>query len=422
MTWALATPVLLVGGSSFLRGAWRAVRARTATMDTLVSLGTLSAYGYSVYMTLTGGGEVYFDSVSMITTFVMIGRYLETVGGTRARKDIRNLLSLQPQTANRREGEDWAEVKAEALAAGDTILVRPGERVPADAQIVEGRAALDEALLTGESLPVEKGEDDAVFAGSVVTDAALVCRVTAPPKDARLAQITALVEHTLAAKPPIQRLADRAAAYFAFGIVAIAAATIAVWILAGHGAAQALLAGVAVLVVACPCALGLATPLALTVALGRATRSGILVRNSAALETAAGVDHMVFDKTGTLTRGRMTVVAAEAAPEAGLTADELLCTAAGVEQFSEHPIARAVVAGLSRIAASGRRLPGAAGAGRDRRCHGRRGPPTGDGGLTALPRRRECRAQRGRRGAFGSRRHGHLGGLGRYRGRLCRPP
>ena len=171
VVWLLATPVLFVGGSSFLRGAWRAVRARTATMDTLVTLGTLSAYSYSIYITLVGNGEVYFDSVAMITTFVMIGRYLETIGGAQARKDIRHLLSLQPRKAWRRENEEWQAVKASSLTPGDTILVKPGERVPADAVVLEGQAALDESLLTGESMPVSKTAGDTMFAGSVIADA-----------------------------------------------------------------------------------------------------------------------------------------------------------------------------------------------------------------------------------------------------------
>ena len=287
LAWLLATPVLLFGGSSFLRGAWRALRARTATMDTLVALGTLSAYSYSVYVTLSGSGEAYFDSVAMITTFVMLGRYLETLGGAQARKDIRRLLRLQPDQARWQAGGTWQEVPASALVTGDTILVKPGERVPADAEIVEGEGAVDESLLTGESAPVNKGPGDAIFAGTVVTDAALVCWVTRPVGDTRLAHITQLVEQTLAAKPPIQRLADRAAAYFASGILGVAILTALVWWLTGHPPAKALLTAVAVLVVACPCALGLATPLALTVTLGRATQAGILVRNPVALETAA---------------------------------------------------------------------------------------------------------------------------------------
>ncbi|MFN2136198.1 MAG: heavy metal translocating P-type ATPase, partial [Candidatus Promineifilaceae bacterium] len=342
LVWLLATPVLFVGGYSILQGAWRALRARTATMDTLVALGTLSAYSYSVYITVNGGGEVYFDSVSMIVMFIMLGRYLETLGGSRARKDIRELLQLQPDRAQRREEGGWQDVAAVRLQPGDTILVRPGERVPADGRIVEGSGAIDESLLTGESTPVDKDVGDQIYAGTILLDTAVTAEVVRPPGETRLAQITYLVEQTLAGKPPIQRLADRASAYFAVGILIAALLTLLGWLLTGHAPSQALLAAVAVLVVACPCALGLATPLALTVTLGRTTQAGILVRNTAALETAATANRVVFDKTGTLTQGNMSVVQTEA--KNGQTPDELLRLAASVEQFSEHPVARAIVA------------------------------------------------------------------------------
>ncbi|MGD8625768.1 MAG: cation-translocating P-type ATPase [Anaerolineae bacterium] len=344
LVWALATPILFVGGWSFLQGAWRALMARTASMDTLVALGTLSAYSYSVYVTLAGGGEVYFDSVAMITTFILLGRYLEKIGGRQARKDIRHLLQLQPDKAWRREGDDWQEVRASALAEGDTILVKPGERVPSDAEVIEGEAAVEESLLTGESAPADKGPGDSLFAGTVVTDEALVAHVTRPAEAGRLAQIAHLVEQTLNTKPPIQRLADRASAYFAFGILGAAVLTFGGWwLLAGETPAQALLTAVAVLVVACPCALGLATPLALAITLGRTSREGILVRNPVALETAATVGRIVLDKTGTLTQGKLSVTTAVVAEERDMSADDLLCLAATVEQYSEHPVARAIV-------------------------------------------------------------------------------
>ncbi len=348
LVWALATPVLFVGGSSFFRGAWRALRARTANMDTLVAMGTLCAYVYSVYITLHGGGEAYFDSVVMITVFIMLGRYIETLGGMQARKGIQKLLQLRPSKAWRRAGESWQEVDAGELVTGDRILIKAGERVPADAEIVENEAAIDESLLTGESAPVSKGPGQDVFAGTLVTDNALICRVKSPLTESRLAQITRLVDQTLATKPPIQRLADRASAYFAVGVLAIAAATGVVYALRGSAASLAVLRAVAVLVVACPCALGLATPLALAVTLGRATREGILVRQPAALEVAAQVRRIVFDKTGTLTRGRLSVVATQVAKTAGVGDEELLCLAAAVEQFSEHPIARAIVQACDR--------------------------------------------------------------------------
>ncbi len=351
LIWLLVTPVLFYGGISFLRGAWRSLRARTATMDTLVALGTLSAYGYSVYVTLTAGGEAYFDAVVMITTFIMVGRYLEALGGARARKDIRKLLQLQPEQAWRRTNDQWKAVDSIKLAVGDIILIKPGERVPVDATVREGAAAVDESLLTGEPMPVEKVSGDTLYAGSVVTDDALTAEVAKPVGDTRLSQIAHVVEETLSTKPPIQRLADRVSVVFALGILVTAIVTFGGWWVTGHSPAASLLAAVAVLVVACPCALGLATPLALTVTLGRTTQMGILVRNPASLETAATLDRIVFDKTGTLTQGKLTVRATRIEPELHLTEADLLYLAAGVEQFSEHPLARAIVS------ASGRGVP-----------------------------------------------------------------
>ena len=344
LAWLLATPVLFFGGSTFLRGAWRALRARTATMDTLVALGTLSAYGYSVYFTVSGGGEVYFDSVTMITVFVVIGRYLETVGGDQARKDVRTLLRLQPDNAWLWDGGAWREVAAAGLVPGDRILVKPGERVPTEAEIVEGQAALDEALLTGEPAPVDKYPGDIVFAGTLSTDGALICSAIRPPGDTRLADMARTVEQTLATKPPIQRLADTASAWFALCVLIIATLTFLVWWNVDHEASRGLLAAVAVLVVACPCALGLATPFAISIALGRTTRAGILVRNLAALEIGGRVGRVVFDKTGTLTSGRMTVTGVAVYPSLCLTEVDLLGCAAAVEQHSEHPFAKAIVA------------------------------------------------------------------------------
>jgi heavy metal translocating P-type ATPase len=273
----------------------------------------------------------------------MLGRYLEKIGGAQARKDIRRLLKLQPDRAWRRTDDEWREVQASTLAPGDTILVKPGERIPADAEVLESAAAVDESLLTGESVPTNKARGDVVYAGTVVTDDALICRVTRPVQDTRLAQITQVVEQTLNAKPPIQRLADEASTYFAFGIVGAAAITFLGWWLSGQSASQALLTAVAVLVVACPCALGLATPLALAITLGRTSRAGILVRNPVALETAATIQRIVFDKTGTLTRGHLSVVDTVVAPEVEMAGEDLLCLAAAVEQYSEHPVARAIV-------------------------------------------------------------------------------
>lgn len=338
----LTTPILLFGGISFPLGAVRAARARTATMDTLVTLGVFSAYVYSVYVTFTGAGEAYFDSVAMIVTFVMLGRYLETLGGGAARKDVRKLLSLQPKNAWRRDGDTWLHVPASQLAAGDTILIKPGERIPADAEILEGYGAVDESLLTGESTPVNKGPGETAYAGSLLTDVALIGRVAKAPQDTRLAHIAGLVERTLASKPPIQRLADKASAWLTFAILITSGLTAAGWWATGHPLSQATLTAVAVLVIACPCALGLATPLAVVTSLGLAAQRGVLLRNAVAMETAARIRRVVFDKTGTLTSGKMSVKSVVVNPELPLSQSDLLGAAAAVEQFSEHPVARAI--------------------------------------------------------------------------------
>ncbi|MCB2202657.1 cation-translocating P-type ATPase [bacterium] len=343
VVWALATPTLFIGGITFLRGGWRSLRIGKVGMNTLVSLGTLSAYTYSVYMTLTGGGEVYFDSVAMITTFIMLGRYLEKIGGAQARKDIRHLLKLQPDTAWIKVGDEWQETGAESLEAGDSIMVKPGERVPADAVVTENNASVDESLLTGESRPVHKAPGDLIFAGTIVADSALIGKVKQTGEATRLGQITQVVEHTLNQKPPIQRLADKASKFFAFGILGVAILTFFGWLLTGSSPSQALLNAVAVLVVACPCALGLATPLALAITLGKTAQNGILVRNPTAMELAAKVDRFVFDKTGTLTKGQLSVVDVAVDSSKNISADRMVCLAAAVEQFSEHPVGRAIV-------------------------------------------------------------------------------
>lgn len=347
LAWFLTTPVLFYGGLTFLRGAVRAALARTATMDTLVSLGTLSAYGFSVWFTINGGGEVYFDSVVMITVFVGLGRYIESLGGDRARKGIRGLLRLQPETAQRYRGDAWQTIQATALILDDSIMVRAGERVPADGEVISGQGAIDEAMLSGEPLPIAKQPGDKVFAGSHLIDGAVICRVIAAPADTRLARITAIVERTLETKPPVQRLADRVSAWFAFAILGIAGIVLLVWSVVDHDLSRGLVAAVAVLVVACPCALGLATPFAISTALGRTAEKGLLVRNPTALETAAKVRRVAFDKTGTLTAGKMTVTHVKVDPASDLTADQMLSLAAAVERSSAHPLAAAIAAAAS---------------------------------------------------------------------------
>jgi len=343
VVWALATPVLFFGGLTFLRGAWRALLAKTATMDTLVSLGVLAAYGYSVYITLTGHGTTYFDSVTMITSFILFGRYLETVGGAQARKDLHGLLRLQPEFAWRQQAGKWEKIQARTLHIGDVIRIREGEQIPADGVILEGEGEVDEAMLTGEARLVKKAATEAVFAGTLLREGVLTASVSALPVQTRLSQINELVNETLSAKPPIQRLADRISTYFTFGILGIAILALGGWLAAGYPLERGILAAVAVLVVACPCALGLATPLALSVAISKAVGQGVLVRNPSALETAAKIQRVVFDKTGTLTSGDLTLLKVVPVPTCGLSEQSLWQLAASVEQFSSHPLAQAIL-------------------------------------------------------------------------------
>ena len=334
----LATPALFFGGWTFLRGAVQEIRVRTPGMDTLVALGTLSAFTYSIWATAVGGYPTYFDSVTMIVQFVVLGRYIEMAGGTRARKDVRGLMELQPDTAwVRAETGGLSAEPAWQVAPGATIVVKPGERVPLDAVVVAGNVHVDEALLTGESVAVSKSEGDTVWAGTLVTDGSLTARVERDVDGSRLSAIRALVETTLSSRAPAERLADRASLALTVGVISLALVTGVAWALTGHDAARSLITAVAVLVVACPCALGLATPLAISVALGATAREGVLVRNGAALETAGQTRLVVLDKTGTVTLGRLDV-----ASTGGVPRDDLLRFAAAAEQYSSHPLAGAI--------------------------------------------------------------------------------
>lgn len=339
----LTAPALFYGGLTFLRGAWQELRVRAPGMDTLVVLGTLSAFGYSAWATAVGGQPTYFDSVTMIVQFVVLGRYIEMAGGARARKDVRGLMELQPERAWVRGPSGTVhETPAWKVEPGHTIVVKPGERVPADGTVLEGGGHVDESLLTGESASVSKGPGDAVWAGTLVEDGALTARVDRGADASRLAGIRTLVETTLSSRAPVERLVDRASLYLTLGVISLALLTGVGWSLAGAGPARAFITAVAVLVVACPCALGLATPLAISAALGGAARRGVLVRNGASLENAGRTTVVAFDKTGTVTLGRL-----EVSGSAGLDRAELLRLAAAVEQYSQHPLAAAIVAAAS---------------------------------------------------------------------------
>ncbi|HEY8296808.1 MAG TPA: heavy metal translocating P-type ATPase [Candidatus Baltobacteraceae bacterium] len=342
LLFALTTPVWLVVGSAFHRGALAALRHGTSTMDTLVSLGSTAAYLYSVYAMLAGKAT-YFETASAIVTLVFVGKYLEALARGRSNRAIRALLDLRPLTARvRDEDGSLREIGVDRVRVGDLLVVPAGERVPIDGIVSDGTSAIDASMLTGEPLPVDVSEGDAVAQGTLNGDGTLDVRATAVGTGTQLAHIIAIVQRAQGTTPPVQRLADRIAGIFVPVILAIAAITFLGWLVTGHVWIAALIAAVAVLVVACPCALGLATPTAVMVAMGTAAKRGLLVKDAATLERMGDVTTIVFDKTGTLTRGKPSVLAIH--PSAGLDEPAVMQVAAALEATSTHPLARAIVA------------------------------------------------------------------------------
>ncbi|MGZ4153210.1 MAG: heavy metal translocating P-type ATPase [Actinomycetota bacterium] len=335
---ALATPVQFYAGWPFLRAAAVRARSRSANMDTLIAVGTLSAYVYSVWA-LFRGEELYFDSSAVIIAFLLLGRWLEARARGRAGQAIKRLLELGAREARVLRNGKELRVPVDAVKPGWILKVLPGEKIPTDGRVVEGASAVDESMLTGESVPVEKSVGDDVAGATVNRDGVLVVEATRVGQDTALAQIVRLVAEAQGSKAPIQRLADRVAGIFVPVVLVIAAGTAVAWLLASGGdVRKALLPAVAVLIVACPCALGLATPAAIMVGTGRGAQLGVLIRGGEVLERSRSVDVVVFDKTGTLTQGRMRLENVAGCVEA-------LEHAAAVESGSAHPIARAVVEG-----------------------------------------------------------------------------
>ena len=350
----LVTPVQFVGGWGFYTGAWEAVRARAINMDFLVALGTSVAYGYSVIVVFAPGilpvevGErqVYFEVSAVIIAFVLLGKYMEDIIKRRSSAAVRKLMDLRPATAHViRDGQEM-EVPAETLLVGDLVVVRPGEKVATDGRVVDGASAVDEKLLTGESLPVEKGPGDAVIGGTVNATGSFRFRATRVGAETTLNQIITLVEEAQSSSTQIQRIADRVTAYFVPAVVLVALASFVGWTVAGN-LPQAILASIAVLIIACPCALGIATPAALMVGVGKGAEAGILIRGAEHLERAVKVTTVVFDKTGTLTKGEPEVTDVVVLPEPGgqaeLSESEVLRLAATADAGSEHPLACAIV-------------------------------------------------------------------------------
>ena len=338
---ALATPLQFILGARFYRGAWRAARARTANMDTLVALGTSAAYGLSLWLWLAGHGHhLYFEAGAVVIALVLLGKWLETRAKRRAGDAIAALSNLRPPLAHVRDGESIVDRPVEDVLAGQRVLVRPGERLPVDGIVRAGDSEVDESLLTGEARPVRKITGATVTGGAINGLGLLEIEATTVGSASRLARLVRLVERAQASKAPVQRLVDRIAAVFVPVVLAIAAVSAAgTWLVTGDGI-QALVNAVAVLVISCPCALGLATPAAVSVGIGAGARSGLLIRDAEALEAARRVTVVVFDKTGTLPMGSPQVT--DIVPSDGSAAD-LLTLVASVQTGSEHPLGRAVV-------------------------------------------------------------------------------
>jgi Cu+-exporting ATPase len=348
----LATPVTLWGGWPFLTRGWDSLKTRNLNMFTLIALGILVAWGYSVVAVLAPATfphmpgmtpDIYFEAAAVITTLVLVGQVLELKARAQTGNAIRALLKLAPATAHRLTDSDEETIPLEQVQAGDLLRVRPGEKIPTDGEVVEGSSHVDESMLTGESMPVAKQTGDKVTGATVNQAGSFVMKATRVGNDTLLAQIVARVGQAQRSRAPIQRLADVVSGYFVPAVVAAAALTFIAWMVLGPEPklGHAILNAIAVLIIACPCALGLATPMSIMAGTGRAAREGILVRDAAVLEAFEGVDTLVFDKTGTLTEGKPKLIAAKAV--SSFSDDRLLALAAALEALSEHPIADAVV-------------------------------------------------------------------------------
>lgn len=338
---ALATPTLFYSGWLFFRGAWIGIKQLHLTMDVPIVIGTTITYLYSSYVTLAKPetGEVYFDTVINLIFVILIGRFLEGSFKQQAMLSTQRLLDLQPRVATvMRDGQEQV-VPVRSVQIGETVLIRPGANIPVDGVVCEGSSAVNEAMLSGESLPVSKQAGDSVSAGTVNGSGMLLVRAECAMKDTALARIIRLVEDALSSKAPIQRIADRIVPWFIFVTILLATATFIAWLPTSFEAA--LMAATSVLIITCPCALGMATPLSIAVASGLGARNGILVKNGETMETLSGVSHFVFDKTGTLTQGRLLIHQITVLPH--VQQQTLLRQVASLEHYSEHGIAQAIV-------------------------------------------------------------------------------
>ncbi|MCW2754888.1 MAG: copper-translocating P-type ATPase [Marmoricola sp.] len=339
---ALATPVVVWGGAGFHRAAWTNLRHGSTTMDTLVSTGTLAAYGWSLWTVLVGHGEIYLEAAAGVTTFLLAGRYVEARAKLRSGHALRALLELGAKDVTVLRDGTETRILISELAVDDAFVVRPGEKVATDGVVQDGTSAIDVSLLTGESVPVEVGPGDPVVGATMNVGGRLVVRASRVGSETQLAQLARLVTQAQFGKAPVQRLADRISGIFVPLVLALSVATLAGWLVTGHSATDAFTSAVAVLVIACPCALGLATPTALMVGTGRGAQLGILIKGPEVLESTHRVDVVVLDKTGTVTTGEMTLRDVLAVD--GIEESVVLRLAGSLERASDHPIARAITA------------------------------------------------------------------------------
>jgi Cu+-exporting ATPase len=342
---AVATPVQFWPGLFFYKDAYFALKNKSANMAVLIAMGTSAAYIYSVWATFWGHRDVYFETGALIITLVLLGKMLEAVAKGRTSEAIKKLMGLRPKTARVIRNDVEVEILVDEVAVGDLVLVRPGEKIPVDGVVLEGNSAVDESMLTGESLPVDKAPGDEVIGATINTLGLLKMQATKVGRDTALAQIIRIVEEAQGSKAPIQRMADIIASYFVPVVVGIAILAFLSWffVFDPGNFTRALMAAIAVLVIACPCAMGLATPTSIMVGTGRGAESGILIKGGEYLESTYRLNAIVMDKTGTLTRGHPSVTALSLAPGMTLTREEILRLAGRTEAGSEHPLARAVV-------------------------------------------------------------------------------
>lgn len=342
LMWIFATPVQFVIGWPIYRSAFIALKGKSANMDTLIVLGTSAAYFYSVYAVLSGEGYQYFEASAVLITVVILGRYLEARAKSSTSEAIQKLIGLKPKTAIvLRKGKEIA-INVDEVVVGDIIIVKPGEKVPVDGIVVEGHSSIDESMVTGESIPIEKKKGDAVIGGTINKHGSFKFKATKVGANTTLSRIIKLIEDAQGSKAPIQRFADAISAYFVPAVLLIAAATFGIWFFAAGAEFKfALMTSIAVLVIACPCALGLATPTAIMVGTGKGASNGILIKGGEALETANKINAVVLDKTGTITKGKPEVT--DIITISKIKRDQLLKIAASIEHKSEHPLAEAIV-------------------------------------------------------------------------------